>query len=508
MDLLQDTLSRLQNRRFAELDQQLNECLADNPFANHPVLQIERVDLLPSFEAWVLQFPKSYGAHLALVGALVGVAWEARTGARGYRVSAEQFALMADYLQRAIPYIEIGLRLHKTPYALLAEACWLQAAGTVKTKSDYLALAKQYAQQHIELACGVLPLLNRKWSQNEHVMHRFYQEISASNWSNSERAKLDACYTIECADVRWFAEDRDQALRLVAQATAIDRSMPRVLATAATICRHWGQIDQAEAYLRELVAIAPSANALADLGYLLDFDRDDRTGAIAAYERATLYGEGYAAACWVERHLRFEARERASDPLLYERVDRMLEHGMRQHSGLAFYYQATRHINGEALAYDSAKILSLLRQGARFGDGNSAHYLGLMYWTGDHGTTKDSKKAFEFFSLAEQFEEPRALAYLGRMHYWGRGTPVNFEQALAYLHEALANNPDDAQALGDLARMTKLGEGTPIDLKASDGYLSRLKRVDEDQHELVHAELQGFIALMLCWIKRWFRRRR
>lgn len=507
MDLLQDTLSRLQNRRFAELDQHLNACLDDNAFANHPVLQIERVDLLASFEAWVLQFPKSYGAHLALVRALVGVAWEARTGARGYRVSNEQFAVMSDYLQRALPYIEIGLGLHKSPYALLAQACWLQAAGPIKTKKDYLALATRNAQ-HIELACGVLPLLNRKWSQNEHAMHRFYKEISASNWSNSERAKLDACYTIECADVRWFAEDRDQALRLVAQAVAIDRSMPRVLATAATICRHWGQIDDAEAYLRELVAIAPSASAFGQLGYLLDFDRDDRLGALAAYERATLYGEGYAAACWAERHLRFEARERASDPLLYERVDRMLEHGMRQHSGLAFYYQASRHINSEALAYDSAKILSLLRQGARYGDGNSAHYLGLTYWTGDHGTTKNSKKAFEFFSLAEKFEEPRALAYLGRMHSWGEGTPVDFEQALAYLHEALANNPDDAQALEDLARMTKFGQGTPIDLEASDGYLRRLKQVDADKYELVHAGLQGFIALTLCLIKRWFRRRR
>jgi tetratricopeptide (TPR) repeat protein len=506
MDLLQDTLSRLQNRRFAELDQHLNKCLDDNPFAYHPVLQIERVDLLPSFEAWVLQFPQSYGAHLALVRSLVGVAWEARTAGRAYRVSNEQFALMTEYLKRALPYIEIGLALHKTPYALLATACWLQSAGTIKTKRDYLALAIQSAQ-HIELACGVLPLLNRKWSQNEHVMHRFYKEISASNWSKSERAKLDACYTIECADVRWFAEDRDQALRLVAQALAIDRSMPRVLATAARICRHWGQFDQAETYLRELIVIEPSASAFGRLGDLLDFERDDRMGAIAAYEGATLYGEGFAAACWAGRHLRFEARERASDPLLYGHIDRMLEHGMRQHAGLAFYFQATRHINNESLAFDLAKILSLLRQGARFGDGNSAYSLGLMYWHGDHGTTKNSKKAFEFFSLAEQFEEPRALAYLGRMHSRGLGTPVDFEQALAYLHEALENNPDEAIALADLARMAKLGQGQSVNIEASDGYLRRLKRVDEDQYELAYAELQGFFALMLCLIKRWFRRR-
>ncbi len=507
MDLLQDTLSRLQNRRFAELDQHLNACLDDDAFTNHPVLQIQRADLLASFEAWVHQFPKSYGAHLTLVRTLVGVAWEARTPARAYRVSNEQFALMADYLQRALPYIEIGLGLQEKPYALLASACWLQAAGPVKTNRDYLALAKQNAQQHIELACGVLPLLNRKWSNDENAMNWFYQEVSASNWTHSERAKLDACYTIECADVMWFAENRDDALRLVAQAVAIDRSMPRVLTTAAIICRHWHQIDAAEAYLRELVAIAPSARALGELGYVLDAERNDQKGAIAAYERATLYGEGHAAACWAEHHLRFEARERATDPQLYQRVDRMLEHGMRQHAGLAFYYQATRHINGEALAYDSAKILSLLRQGTRYGDGNSAYYLGLTYWSGDHGTTKDPRKAFAFFSLAEKFDEPRALAYLARMHYWGQGTPVNFDQALAYLHEALAQNPDDVQALADLARMTKLGQGQPADIEASDGYMRRLKRVDEDQYELVHAELRGFIALMLCWIKRWYRRR-
>ena len=90
--------------------------------------------------------------------------------------------------------------------------------------------------------------------------------------------------------------------------------------------------------------------------------------------------------------------------------------------------------------------------------------LGLMYREG-RGTTKDEKKAFDWFMKAAENQQscPRGKFYVARSYHFGNGVPVDYERAVKWY--LTAANQGDAYAQLNLGSCFEKGEGVDKNLQ-------------------------------------------
>lgn len=90
--------------------------------------------------------------------------------------------------------------------------------------------------------------------------------------------------------------------------------------------------------------------------------------------------------------------------------------------------------------------------------------LGLMYREG-RGTTKDEKKAFDWFMKAAKNQQscPRGQFYVARSYHFGNGVPVDYEKAVKWY--LTAANQGDAYAQLNLGSCFEKGDGVDKNLQ-------------------------------------------
>lgn len=103
--------------------------------------------------------------------------------------------------------------------------------------------------------------------------------------------------------------------------------------------------------------------------------------------------------------------------------------------------------------------------------------LGALAWAGpvEDGVKayekEDYKKALQLLQSASPLKDPRALTYLGNMHYYGLGTPLNTGKGMPFYRQAVAQNYGPAEE--NLGLFYKLGQGVKKDLPRSVAWYKR-----------------------------------
>lgn len=347
----------LKNRDFLSLDDYCNEQqqafeagrISDVLLSTHVELQnLQRVDLLPIFLEWANSYPQSYMANALAAASLIGVAWEARQNESADRTADYRFEVMAHYLDQAVPLIDRAVALCGVPVMALTSGIQLQASGVIDLEQDYLAEARKLAAKSPLLCRQVMWALNPKWSGDHAALHQFYHEASAFPWSEDQAKLLASSYQLELADLERQHGDYDKALLLLRGAVELypRTATHEALAEMLNIC---GMHREAEACYLKAIECGPVARTYFGLGCLRSSSLNDMVGAAQAFEQATRYGHGEAAARWAELHLNFCMADRSSNAALYDKIDFMLQEGMQQYSSTAWFYQAGRYLNAGRL---------------------------------------------------------------------------------------------------------------------------------------------------------------
>ena len=104
--------------------------------------------------------------------------------------------------------------------------------------------------------------------------------------------------------------------------------------------------------------------------------------------------------------------------------------------------------------------------------------LGLMYREG-RGTTKDEKKAFDWFMKAAENQQscPRGKFYVARSYHFGNGVPVDYKKAVKWY--LTAANEGDAYAQLNLGTCFEKGEGVRKDLQIAFYWYERAAKQEE-----------------------------
>jgi TPR repeat protein len=361
-----------------------------------------------------------------------------------------------------------------------------------ETKRDYIAEARKAASGSPWLCRQILWALNPKWSGSMEAFQRFYEDMSACNWSEEGRRLLDAAYLTEMGDIALCQEDnKEKALSCCKQAADIcDR--PFAYMALANKLQWTEQEREAEAYYLKALSKEPNPDCYFMLGLLRECDLDDHQGAAEAYEKAVEFGHGQSAAYWAELHLTFEPQDRRDNPGLFDKIEAMLKLGMQQYSSDAWHLQAGRYLNGEGVPKNGKEAIPYWIEAAKLGSGISAKNLGLTYWNGSFGLKQEYDKAFQYMKLAVQLDEEGAYANLGRMYYRGHGTKQDYKAARHYLE--IGAKAGSAEALADLARIYWLGHGVPSDRQVAETFLMQLREIDEPMYREVHNELNSVFA--------------
>jgi TPR repeat protein len=98
---------------------------------------------------------------------------------------------------------------------------------------------------------------------------------------------------------------------------------------------------------------------------------------------------------------------------------------------------AEMYLDGQGVARDPARAMSLYRQAADQGDGRAENGIGLMYDTGN-GVALNYQEAFAWYTKAAQRGYPGGINNLGTMYAKGLGVEWNEPQATALYEKAAA----------------------------------------------------------------------
>jgi TPR repeat protein len=150
-----------------------------------------------------------------------------------------------------------------------------------------------------------------------------------------------------------------------------------------------------------------------------------------------------------------------------------------------------QYLEGEGVAKDTAKGVSLMTDAANRGDAYSIHLLGMMYYSGTEGVEVDRTKAYYWHVKDAEAGNKRALAALCRMAGTGSGTPLDVATVERWCIPATAN--------GDIAAPKVLGylySGAippmkPDRAKAVRYYRMAIERGDEPAYENLADVLSG-----------------
>lgn len=125
-------------------------------------------------------------------------------------------------------------------------------------------------------------------------------------------------------------------------------------------------------------------------------------------------------------------------------------------------YAASYYLKGtvpEDINYE--KGLILLEKSAAQGEPYAQTWLGMIYYGGLYGVTKDFNRAYQLFSDAAQKGNIDAKAFLGQQYFLGEGVEKDYKKALQYTQEALTGN--QILALNTMGLMYLSGKGVPLD---------------------------------------------
>lgn len=107
-----------------------------------------------------------------------------------------------------------------------------------------------------------------------------------------------------------------------------------------------------------------------------------------------------------------------------------------------------------------AKALELLSTPATAGNSEAQFTLGLLHWEG-RGTAKNGDEAMRLFRLAAVQGHARAMNVLGYSYNHGLGVAVDLDEAVLWYRKAVAVN--EPRALNNLAILYSVGGGVPLD---------------------------------------------
>jgi TPR repeat protein len=118
---------------------------------------------------------------------------------------------------------------------------------------------------------------------------------------------------------------------------------------------------------------------------------------------------------------------------------------------------------GLGVEKDLPKAIKLLKKAGELGSNNAQSVLGTMFMLGAPGFPKNVKKAFYWYSKAEESENISAKFNLGKMYYHGIATPKNYRKAFSLIRYSSDKGYPPSQSY--LANMYALGQGCNKNLK-------------------------------------------
>jgi TPR repeat protein len=492
-------MEHLRAARFAQLDTHFNALQADYERGTiddlaldgqFTISTIRRVDLIPAVEAWVKAFPQSYAARQSAVSLHVRVAWEARGEASAQATSPRQFAQMQHHFDAASSHLDAAIKL--TPRPVLTLIQWLRmgmAAGREDDAPDYMPMIEKMLPQSALLCINMFEQLHPKWSGDEEALEVFVKRVRQWDWSDRQRKVLESVYCATRADMASCESNASKAMKW--GTTALDHARTfEALNKMAELHNQRSEPHAAIRFYNEALAQGPSARAYHFLGAAQEA-LGENEAATEAFEKALQLGYGESASSLVWLHHRA-----VHDPVMHARVASWFAQGIAQYSnscmgGLGNFIFS----NYCGYSQDMAQVAHWWHLAGEWGNCQSLRNLALDYWDGRSGFPKDYKKAFAAAKAAAQLGCPDIADTIGRMHYLGHGTNVNYEAALPYL--AQAAHEGNARSMGCLIRALWFGQGTAEDREAAKAWLAHLAETDKDEYKTVNSEISGVSS----WIR-------
>ncbi len=145
----------------------------------------------------------------------------------------------------------------------------------------------------------------------------------------------------------------------------------------------------------------------------------------------------------------------------YVEAEQQLRDAFKHGSGLAAHYLAVMYATGQGVKQDDAKALEWALKGAGRGDAHAQNYAGFLLSNG-RGAKKDDEQAFGLFQKAADQGFGLAAYNVGVNYANGRGTHLDAQKAVDYYRRASdLGEPLAGNALGDMYRF---GRGVGLDI--------------------------------------------
>ena len=147
-----------------------------------------------------------------------------------------------------------------------------------------------------------------------------------------------------------------------------------------------------------------------------------------------------------------QEEQTAQEPKTEEKTQSSDENNDEQESGDSFFSFITKPISklfsaDDEVVDNNGKKETFLEQSLRLaneGNVESQMNLGYMYLYGNNGVEQDFEKAFEYYNMAAEQNNPIALNNIGSLYFNGIGVEKNRAKALEYFRRSAINGNDNA----------------------------------------------------------------
>lgn len=147
-----------------------------------------------------------------------------------------------------------------------------------------------------------------------------------------------------------------------------------------------------------------------------------------------------------------QEEQTSQEPKTEEKTQASDENNDEQESGDSFFSFITKPISklfsaDDEVVDNNGKKETFLEQSLRLaneGNVESQMNLGYMYLYGNNGVEQDFEKAFEYYNMAAEQNNPIALNNIGSLYFNGIGVEKNRAKALDYFRRSAINGNDNA----------------------------------------------------------------
>ena len=147
-----------------------------------------------------------------------------------------------------------------------------------------------------------------------------------------------------------------------------------------------------------------------------------------------------------------QEEQTAQEPKTEEKTQASDEKSAEQENGDSFFSFITKPISklfsaDEEVVDNNGKKETFLEQSLRLakeGNVEAQMNLGYMYLYGNNGVEQDFEKAFEYYNMAAEQNNPIALNNIGSLYFNGIGVEKNRAKALEYFRRSAINGNDNA----------------------------------------------------------------